>query len=134
MLSYLNLKYLSSLSPNVQHNGGFAVAPGATQIMAVTGFPPPDEYTQYLYVEISNLEPTADYLILSMDNSPVNTNGVVIWGGTTYRLDLSVYNPFTSNEQLINGQPWPLGGNSRPVLYNPGANPVSVTNAWWGVM
>ena len=137
MLNYLNNVSLGAMAPTYMATESYTIAAGAgLQLVAPIAFPPPNELPTYLSLVISNTEAAAsgNDIILSYDNSPNNNFGIVIFPQSTFTLDLRAFNYFDSSVMAINGQPWPLGGDSTPFIQNNNAGPVRAMGAWMGVL
>ncbi len=132
MLSYLVGKASQALEPNVIIPGAQVVLAGAVETAQFTGFPPPDEFAAYVWVEFFNDSgPTGPTVYISTDQAPpgpgIPKGGLALPTGEKVR----VKNPQLANTtQAINGQPWPFGGDGQPVISNLTALPARIQIAW----
>lgn len=131
MLSYLVNKANSFLTANVFFSGFFTQAAGTSGPVPFTGFPPPDDESNFVWLEIFNATGGGTPVIITTSNGIGASSGLVIPDGEKAR----IHAPQVSDpNQAINGQPWPFGGTSIPVIDNTGsAVPVAVFATWGGV-
>jgi hypothetical protein len=132
VLSYLVNKANSFLTANVFFSGFFTQAAGTSGPIPYTGYPPPDDESHFAWVEITNAASAGGQaFVVSTLNSPNAGTGLTLAPGEKIRIEQPKILNFA---QAINGQLWPFGGTSVPIIDNTaGAAPAEAFVTWGGV-
>ena len=132
MLSYLVAKANASLTANVFFSGFNTQAAGTSGPIFYTGFPPPNDVSHFAWVEVTNAASAGGQaFVVSTQNGPNAGTGLTLAPGEKLRIEQPQLQNFN---QSINGQPWPFGGSSAPIIDNTaGAAPAEAFVTWGGV-